>query len=501
MVPALKCRAIITASLRDARRNGGAFSSLTARAGGLPKGVDSKTLSLKKEYGLTAPCVGFITCVHPIYNLPSVVQHRDHAISGLRAAGCDVIAPGIARDPQDVPQIVDALKKGNIDLLLFFFCTWVAEEITLSIARELEDVPLLLWALPYLDLLIPMPSPMTGITATGCNLRRTGRSYLHRIGGVTPERIQTVARTARNATAVKRLRQAKFGIIGFPCPGMIDTSCDNSLLEKKLGFTAIHCDIESLLRAREASSAQEALQLALQLRERVGRNEVELETIADQYRLHLGMKALIQEHQLDGFSVRCWPELRDKYKATICLAMAEMAESGVASACEADLTALVTSYILTSLAGQPSCTLEITAYLEEQNALQMAHCGSAAMSLAENLSCAVVRGHMRTGAGALIEFALKPGRVTIAKLLRPCDGSFKLFVGRGEIIPTDPAIRGTVATIRVEPSPARFLQAMLQHAVEHHLVIVYGDWTEDLTQFAQFAGIEIIFSDARQAIY
>jgi L-fucose isomerase-like protein len=437
------------------------------------------------------PRIGFVTCVHPIYNLPSVVQHRDDAISGLTAAGCEVAAPAIARNPQDIPKIIDELKKADIDLLLFFFCTWVAEEITLTIAREMEQIPLLLWALPYLDLSVPMPSPMTGITATGCNLSRAGRSYLHEIGAVTPGRIRSVARTARNAAAVKKLHQARFGIFGTPCPGMIDTACDAPLLRKHLGLTTIRFEIEDLLRARDASSAQEALRLARQLKKRASRNAVALETIADQYRLLLGMKSLIQEHRLDGFSARCWPELRDQHNATICLAMAELAESGIPSACEADLTALVTSYILNSITGQPNCTLEITAYLEEQNALQMAHCGVAAMSLAGD-SEIVVQGHMRTGAGALAEFGLKPGPVTIAKLLRPFESGVKIFIGRGEVIPSDPGIRGTVATIRVEPSPSQFLQSMLQHAVEHHLVIAYGDWTDDLAQSAQFAGVDCI---------
>ncbi len=437
------------------------------------------------------PCIGFITCVHPIYDLPSAAQHRDEAVAALHAANCGVIAPAIARDAHDIPNIIDELRRGDIDLLLFFFCTWVAEEITLSIAQEMKSIPLLLWALPFLDLSIPMPSPMTGIMATGSNLRRAGRSFLHRIGAVTPKRIRDVAGIAGSAALVKKLRHARFGIFGAPCPGMIDAGCESSLLQKHLGPTTIHFDVEDLLQAREASSAQEAMQLALQLRDRVCRSEVPLETIADQCRLLLGMKSLIREHRLDGFSVRCWPELRDQHKATICLAMAELAESGIATACEADLTALVTSYILTALAGQPSCTLEITAYLEEQNALQLAHCGSAAISLAGK-SGAVIRGHMRTGAGALMEFGLKHGQVTIAKLLRPFESSTKMFVSRGEVIPTEPEVRGTVATIRLEPSPAQFLQSMLHHGVEHHLVIVYGDWTEDLAQFAQLAGIDCI---------
>jgi L-fucose isomerase-like protein len=218
---------------------------------------------------------------------------------------------------------------------------------------------------------------------------------------------------------------------------------------------------------------------------------VELGTLSEQCRLLLGVKSLIQKHRLDGFSVRCWPELRDKHKATICLAMAELAEAGISSACEADLAALATACILNSLTGRPCCILEITAYLEQQDALQMAHCGVAAMSLA-GIPKPTIRGHMRTRAGALMEFGLKPGLVTIAKLLRPFESGMKMFISRGEVISTDIAIRGTVATIKVEPSPSQFLQSMLRHAVEHHLVLTYGDWTEELAEFAHFTGIEFI---------
>ena len=437
------------------------------------------------------PRIGFVTCLHPIYDLPSARQHRDSALSGLRSAGCDVIAPEIARDPRDIPVIVKELQGAEIDLLLFFFCTWVAEEITLSIACELKDTPLLLWALPHFDLSVPMPSPITGITATGCNLQRSGRSFLHRIGVVTPDQIQAVLRTARNASVLKKLRQARFGVFGSSCPGMIDTTCDDSLLQKHLGIRTIRYEIEDLLRARDSSSPAEALELASQLKNRA-RSEVPLDAIAEQCRMLTGMKSLIQDHQLNGFAVRCWPELRDQHKTTICLAMAELAGSGIVSSCEADLTALITSFILTSLAGEPSCTLEITAYLDEQKALQLSHCGVAATSLASDPDHAVMRGHMRTGAGALMEFGLKPGKVTIAKLLRPFESGMKIFAARGDAIATAPEIRGTVATVRVEPSPAQFIDFMLRHGVEHHLVIVYGDWMEDLAEFAHFAGIEYL---------
>jgi len=441
---------------------------------------------------LKAPKIGFITCVHPIYSLPAVIQHRDNAVAGLRAAGCEVVIPESARDSRDVPEIVATLKREDIDLLVFFFCTWVAEEITLALARELETVPLLLWALPYFDKTIPMPSPMTGLTATGCNIRRMGRSFLHRVGPATAEHTRAVARTAEIAATVKGLRQTRFGMIGTQCPGMIDTGCDESLLQRCLGATAVHRDIDNLLRAGQESSPEEARELAVQLVERVGSSEVAIETVADQLRLYLGMKSMVEADRMDGFSVRCWPELRDHHKSPICLTLSQMAEAGVPVACEADLTTLVTCYILTRLASQPSYSVEITGFLEEDGALQLAHCGAAPISMAGDPKNASIRGHMRTGAGALIEFGFKPGTITLAKLLRPEGDRLRMLVGRGEVIPTAPGTRGSVATVRVEPSPEGFLEIMLQNAVEHHLVLIYGDWTRDLVEFAGLAGIDCI---------
>jgi L-fucose isomerase-like protein len=438
---------------------------------------------------MTIPKVGFVTCVHPIYSLPSVIRLRDDAISSLQAVGCEVIPTAIAREPGEIPEIVAVLKNNDIDLLLFFFCTWVAEEITLTLARKLEDVPLLLWALPYFDRQVPMPSPMTGLMATGCNLARTGRTFLHRVGGVTSGTIQEVARTARVAMVVKRLPQARFGIVGSPCPGMIDTKCDDT---PPLGVIAVRRELDDLLRAREAASAWEASAMAERLVSTVGRSDVALETISEHYRLYLGLESIVDADRMDAISVRCWPELRDQHKTLICLALSEMAERGTPTACEADLTTLVTSHILTQLSGKPSCSLEITASLEEQQALQFAHCGVAAISMAGDEKNAAVRSHMRTGAGALVEFAFPPGQVTIAKLIRPLDGLIRMFVGRGEVIPTAPSTRGSIATIRVEPSPAEFIDILLENAVEHHLVVVYGDWTEELAQFAKFARIQLV---------
>jgi len=438
------------------------------------------------------PKIGFVTCVHPVYDLPEVMKHRDQAASGLSQANCEIVSAPIPRNSLDALEIANHLKKNEVDLLLLFFCTWVAEDIVLALAKQLLDTPLLMWALPYLDKETPIPSPMTGLTTSGCNIRRLGKPYLYMIGQVTPDRIEEATRTARVAATLKRLHRARFGLVGSACPGMIDAGCDEALMQKAVGVTAIHLDLDALLKASSEASADEAYQLAGDLISQTGGMEqLGQEKVAEHYRLYLGMKELVERNRLDAFCVRCWPELRDQYKNTICLTLSQMAEAGIPSVCEVDLPALITAYILNQLAGTPTYCFDITGYLEE-GPLQLAHCGSAALSLASDPKKAVIRGHMRTRAGAMLEFGFKEGTVTLAKLLRPIDGRVKMFVSKGEAVPTGEKIRGSVATVKVEPSPAAFVDKMLREGVEHHLVMVYGDWTKELAQFCELSGVELL---------
>ena len=79
------------------------------------------------------------------------------------------------------------------------------------------------------------------------------------------------------------------------------------------------------------------------------------------------MKELVERNRLDVYCVRCWPELRDQHKITPCAAHALMAQEGIPSTCEVDLLALITTYILSRLAGTSAFNFDITGYLEERS--------------------------------------------------------------------------------------------------------------------------------------
>ena len=435
--------------------------------------------------------IGFVTCVHPIYDLAPVARQREDAIEELRRAGCEVMAAETPRTVSDAVEIAARLRESAIDVVLLFFCTWVAEEITLTLAGELGDVPMLIWALPYLDKDIPMPSPISGLTASGSNIRRSGKRFVWLVGQVTPGQVRQVVRAAKAGKVAGSLRRARFGMMGAACPGMLDAAVDEAELEKVVGAHAVHLELDALLAAARAASADEAAAAARRLiAETGGTREIGEQALEDNLRLYVGIRELVARNQLDAYCVRCWPELRDQHKITPCAAHALMSEDGVPNTCEIDLPALITTYVLNRLAGTPTFNFDITAYLEEEGAIQFAHCGAAAPSLAGDAKRALVRVHMRTGTGATVEFPFPEGTATLAKLLRPREGKWRLFVARCQVIETGGGVRGSVATVRPEPTAAAFLATMMREAVEHHVALVYGDWTGELAHFCEFTGVE-----------
>src|ERR1039457_4875047 len=214
--------------------------------------------------------IGFVGCVHPFYDLPPVARQRQDAIEELRRAGREGSAAGTPRTAGDAVEIAARLRDSAIDVVLLFFCTWVAEEIPLTLAGELHDVPMLLWALPYLEKEIPMPSPLSGLVASGSNIRRSGKRFVWLAGPVTPEQVRQVVGAARAGKVAGSLRRARFGMVGAACPGMLDVAVDEGDIERVLGAQAIHLGLDALLEAARAASPVEAAAAAQGLMAQTG---------------------------------------------------------------------------------------------------------------------------------------------------------------------------------------------------------------------------------------
>ena len=323
------------------------------------------------------PTVGFVTCVHPFYELPAVVEARQRAIDELRQSGCEVVAAAIPRKTHDAMEIARCLGGARSTWRCFLlhlggrghhFGSGQGTRRTFhaavgaSVSRQRRAD-----AFPY-----------ERADVFGLEYAADRRTLSASGGRRQPANVEKSAR-GESGGGGAGLRSARFGIIGGACPGMLDVEVDAADIQTALGATTVQMDLDTLLRAAKAAPAEEASRAAERLMSAArGERSIDEGRLTENLRLYAGLKEMVRQNKLDGYCVRCWPELRDERKITACAAHALLAEEGVSNTCEVDLTALITTWVLSRLAGAPAFNFDLTAYLEEEGAVQLAHCGAAA---------------------------------------------------------------------------------------------------------------------------
>jgi L-fucose isomerase-like protein len=117
------------------------------------------------------------------------------------------------------------------------------------------------------------------------------------------------------------------------------------------------------------------------------------------------------------------------------------------------------------------------------------HCGKAPLAMADGQPHGTI--HSNRKMPLLIEFTLKPGRVTLARLSEAA-GTLRLVIGMGEIIAAPPAFTGTSGTIRFDSGAAHVLETVMGEGLEHHVALAYGDHQDSLQLLARLLDIPVL---------
>ena len=90
-----------------------------------------------------------------------------------------------------------------------------------------------------------------------------------------------------------------------------------------------------------------------------------------------------------------------------------------------------------------------------------------------------------------MDFPLKPGRVTLARLSE-ARGEYVLVIGEGNIIQAPKAFSGTSGLIKFDTSAHNVLSTFLSEGLEHHISITYGNFKEELIVFADMLDLPVV---------
>jgi L-fucose isomerase-like protein len=302
----------------------------------------------------------------------------------------------------------------------------------------------------------------------------------------------TAAPSETGRSIAARLNSRRIGVVGDPPNGFEPCAGDIDEMREVTGIEVDRVPLPTLFD--EADAAPEAVRAATIDRVRAAM-DLDAETaragLDESVALHSGLRALADRHGWSALATRCWPECMTEYGGAVCTPMAMLTEDGVPGVCEADLYGAATALILREIAGSDPFVADLVDSDEHDGTSVVWHCGVAPVTLADPSVRPVAITHPNRHRALANQFALKPGRVTIARLSQ-AGGVLSMVIGGGEILQRPRPFQGTCAVLRWDQPVAAVLGTVFGCGLEHHVGIVYGDHGAALESLAAAWDLPVI---------
>ncbi len=292
---------------------------------------------------------------------------------------------------------------------------------------------------------------------------------------------------------LERLRGARLGVVGDVPTGFTSCEYDGAWLGSRLGLDVVEMPIGEAFRRieavpaerRESAVAGAADELA-DIRE-LDPREVDLFGAVT-----TAMADWAREERLAGLGLRCWPEFPTQLGVCPCSALGRLAAAGVATQCERDVNGGATMLLLRALGARDSYLADIVRVDEAANTATFWHCGLAPAGLAADPAHAHQDTHCNRGIGVAGNFALRPGRVTIARVGWLRGTTYRLFLTGGEALPGPNRFKGNSVDVRLDGDAAATVRTFVERGFEHHAVIAWAELRPQLRRAAKILDLELV---------
>ena len=250
-----------------------------------------------------------------------------------------------------------------------------------------------------------------------------------------------IALLAKVEDARRQLDGVKLGIIGKPSDWLISSHADKDAVRQQLGIELTDIAMQELFDAVEANGD-----------------------------IYEALKVIISQHQLQGFTLRCF-DLLSTVKDTGCMPLARLNAEGYVAGCEGDVPAMLSMMIVRSLAGVSGFQANPAHINPETGEMLFAHC-TIPLNMVERYE---LDTHFESGIGTGIRGFMKPGPVTIFKVSGDLS---RRFIAEGELIENQskPDLCRTQQLIRL--SDKSQTSYFLTNPIGNHHIILPGHLKE-----------------------
>lgn len=448
--------------------------------------------------------IAFAPLARPTFDVPLAQEMTQKAIDQLQQAGFELLpADFLIADLNGAQAYLSKLDGQAVDLLLVFQATFADSTLVTSLVNGLQSGginPLVfLWAVPEAPTGGRLRlNSLCGINLAGHALSQRGQNYEYAYA--LPDDAAVLAQIKALAAAGmlrRRLAQATLGVVGEHPAGMDSCHLDEAQLRERLGIQVERLPLEQVFSLARATPPEQVAAVRQVLDKRLNNlTKLDQEPLNGTLSVYHTLRRLSEQEQLSGLAVRCWPEFFTDLGCAACGAMSMLSDgfgehAPIPCSCEADANGTVTQLMLYWLAGEPSFGTDIVAMDFDEDFISLWHCGLAPLSMANPKYQPHGSIHSNRKVPLVMEFPLKPGVVTIARLNRHA-GELRLVLGRGEMLDAPAPFSGTSGRLRLETPARRFFDILMQEGLEHHISLVYGDYLAELQAFARLASLPVL---------
>jgi L-fucose isomerase-like protein len=304
---------------------------------------------------------------------------------------------------------------------------------------------------------------------------------------------------------VNGLHGVRLGAVGAR-PGAFNTVRYSEKLLERHGISVTTVDLSEFLGKADKLDAQAAAVKAklAEITSYAPAPGVPPEKLLKMAKLGVILGEWMEANAIDATAIQCWTSVQQNFGCNVCTLMSMMSERFLPSACEVDVTGVLTMYAMQLAGGTPAALVDWNNnYADDDDKCVLFHCGNWAKSFLPDIKIATapilgtIVGEQNTyGAldGRTPAGLLTFGRITTAD----AEGKIRTYVGEGELTNDKLDTFGNRAVAKI-PRLQELMRYVCKEGFEHHVVMTQSNSAGILAEaFGNYFGWEVHHHNAPQ---
>jgi L-fucose isomerase-like protein len=296
---------------------------------------------------------------------------------------------------------------------------------------------------------------------------------------------------------VKGLRSARLGAIGAR-PGSLQTVRYSEKILQASGITVATVDLSEILgdSARLSDDAPKVKAKLEEINAYAKHDTVPSPAIVRMAKLGVVISDWMEANDLQATALQCWTSMQKNYGINACTLMSMMSNQLMPSACETDITGVVSMYALQLASNFPGALVDWNNnYADDPDRCVLFHCGNWAKSFVPDIEIktAPILG---TTLGEENTYGAMSGRaaagaMTYARVSTDdTSGIIRAYTGEGELT-SDPLDTFGHRAVVYTPNLQKLLAYLCKNGFEHHVAMTMGNVSGALDEaFTNYMGWE-----------